>query len=413
MNHTIYWLWVQHVFGAGGAIAGPLSAFPSVQAFYEADEQAYLSRAEYWGGGLTKARLTRLAQKDLSPMRQTIELCERHEIGILTPDDPDYPARLLELPDYPAALFIRGDASCLSAQHTVAIIGSRHPTVYAFNAATRISASLAQEGFLIVSGGALGIDSAGHSGALQAKQKTVLVMGCGHLNDYLKTNLQIREVVANNGALISEFQPTEEPSKFSFPVRNRLISGLSEAVVIMEAADKSGTFNTARHAQEQGRKLFVFPGDCVSPAFSGSRRLIREGATVVFSASDIAYHLGVWLHEAPADAPKTLFEGIDRKETRLSDKRTGSGPKKSAVRRAAEPVPNEPVRPAMQPAFDPQSVSKTAALVYQSILDGCTLFDEICLTSKLTGPQALAALTELELVGAVRKEEGNRYAVKV
>ena len=420
MDPAVYWLWLQQAFGYGAQLAEVIGTFGSAKAFYDADEATYRSSAAFGRNpGFSASRLRRFLHKDLSAAKAILESCYDNEISVITPEDERYPAQLLQIPDYPAVLFVRGDLDCLNNKTAVAMIGARSPTRYAFHATQQIAGDLSENDFLIVSGGALGIDAAAHTGALRRKQKTVLVMGCGFFSGYLQENQQLREAVAQHGALVTEYPPTMNPNAGSFPLRNRLISALSDAVVIMEAAKQSGTLNTARHAKQQGKPIFVLPGDTDSPAFSGTRALLREGAKPIFSASDVAFYLGIPMREnqpSAADNAQPIFSGIDEPEMLLS--RTKSGKKTSAQKkRTRTPVPSETTTaPVLEPSAPkaakpllPDGVSESAALVYHILSDGCTLFDEIVLQSSLPVPAVLCALTELELFGAVQKGEGNSY----
>ena len=418
LDQAVYWLWLQQAIGYSAKLFEPLQIFGSAKALYDADETDYRNCAAF---GRTRSfsekRLSKLMDKNLREAMHTLELCQENEIQVLTPQDAGYPEQLKRILDFPAVLFVRGDLSCVQSQLSVAVIGARSPTQYSFRAAHQLAGDLAKKGVTVVSGGALGIDAAAHTGALSKGGKTVLVMGCGHFSDYLKENAELRDAVTTHGALISEYPPTVRPSPSTFPLRNRLISALSDAVVIVEAAAQSGTLNTASHAEMQRKPIFVFPGDDTSAAFEGSRTLIRNGAKTVFSAEDVLFHLGA--HTASPfqriEHPVVeFFDGIDRAETILSRtaqpklRRKINKKTTTAAANRAEPAPQTP--PAKKISnFSPESVSESAALVYNILLSGRTLFDEILLESGLPAPKVLAALTELELAGGAEKADGNRY----
>ena len=222
-----------------------------------------------------------------------MELCSKHGIYIVTPDSKEFPESLKLIGKPPMVLYVRGDIECLNPKLPVAVIGSRTPCKYGEESARKIVTELVGSCAVIVSGGALGIDSVAHRSAIEAGGKTVLVMGCGHGVGYLPENSDLRKSVYHHGALVSEYPPYTSVSQGSFPLRNRIISGLSKAVVIIEAAQFSGTFSTAKYAIKQDKPLYVLPGDIDSGNFDGSNQLITEGANPIFSAYDIPSSLGI------------------------------------------------------------------------------------------------------------------------
>ncbi len=203
--------------------------------------------------------------------------------------DSDYPPLLRHIPDPPPLLFIRGQRACLS-QPMLAIVGSRSATTTGVVTAEAFARSLGEAGLIISSGLALGIDAAAHRGALVSG--TVAVLGTGADQIYPRANLQLAHQIVTHGLLISEQAPETGPRSGLFPRRNRIISGLSLGVLIVEAAENSGSLITARLAMEQGREVFAVPGSIHSPLSRGPHRLIRDGAKLVESAEDILSELG-------------------------------------------------------------------------------------------------------------------------
>ena len=206
--------------------------------------------------------------------------------------DEDYPPALAEIPDPPAVLFIKGDASTLSFPQ-IAIVGSRNCTLQGRRIAQDFAAELAAMGFCITSGLALGIDTAAPQGALRAKGKTCAVMGAGLDVVYPARNKALsREIIEAEGALATEFLPGSPPQAWHFPQRNRIVTGLSLGVLVIEASERSGSLISARFAAEQGREVFAVPGSPASPVSAGCNHLIREGATLVTSPSHMVDQLG-------------------------------------------------------------------------------------------------------------------------
>ncbi len=404
-QNILMWLWLQKCVGTAYDFRSVLSHFGSVQALYEADEQAIdevqcLKRRT----GIKE----RLNDKNLKPCEEIFDLCQKHRIDILTPDCEQYPKRLLDIKNYPAVLFVRGDVSALNSENCFSVIGSRTPCLYGEEVAENIVEGLVKDAdAVIVSGGAIGIDSVAHKAALKSGGRTVLVMGCGFGTNYLPQNSDLRKAVAGSGALVSEYPPYSLVGANTFPERNRIVSGLSKAVVIIEAASYSGTFSTARHAIKQGRELFVLPGDVKSGNFEGSNQLLSEGAKPVFSHENILEFYsdskkrrhGLLLKDGKAfeNVGIASAEGI----------RVRSKKKKSRSETAREEK-TEKIKENITKNL-PEGISKNADIVYNIMSEGFLSLDEIALRSGIETRKVLAALTELQLEGIVRNDGPCRY----
>jgi DNA processing protein len=229
-----------------------------------------------------------------------IATCRELGIDILIESNPGYPRLLREIHDPPGVLFLRGEIKPQDAL-AIGIVGTRHATPYGLRQAERLAASLSRAGLTIVSGLARGIDSAAHRGALSAGGRTIAVLASGVMNIYPPENDKLAAEIAANGAILSEAPPHMEPLAGTFPQRNRLISGLSLGVIIVEAADRSGALITARHAYEQGKEVFAVPGSVENRTSRGCHRLIRDGAKLVESADDVLEELGPLVEAAPRD----------------------------------------------------------------------------------------------------------------
>jgi len=224
---------------------------------------------------------------DWEKIESEIDYCDKNGIEIVTTSSEKYP-RLLGTLDYaPPVLYVRGELKQEDAL-SIAIVGTRRPTAYGKNAARSLSKNLAEAGFTIVSGMAKGVDEQAHMGALEAKGRTLAVLGCGVDVIYPKESEELAEKILQTGALISEFPPKTPPIPENFPIRNRIISGLALAVIVVEAPIKSGALITARYALEQGRELLAVPGNIDSKASEGTNRLIQSGAYLVDSAKTVA-----------------------------------------------------------------------------------------------------------------------------
>ena len=340
-----YWVWLQRAAGKGANLERLLEPFGGdVRALYEADpgEREHLlretpSESEDWGreearsagarGGILRdgwradgqevlpgwqrergksrtrkkrpvaeSTLQRMRKVSLAEAEETLELCERTGVVPICPSDEHYPWLLREVPTCPAVLYALGDLRLLTPiTLPFAMVGARDARLSSLSAASDLAGSLARAGFLIVSGGAIGTDSACHIGALNAGCPTVAVLGTGIGTRYLQQNADLRRVISHNGLLLSEMEPGEPGSKGSFPLRNRIIAGMSVGTLVVEAAVKSGSLITSKYAEEYDRDVFVplFPGvdperPLKSSAFRGTSELLeRETGVGIRCAADV------------------------------------------------------------------------------------------------------------------------------
>jgi DNA processing protein len=241
---------------------------------------------------------------DEARLRPELEWLGESGHHLLVWPDPDYPPLLREIPDPPAMIYVVGDRRLLS-QPQLAIVGSRNPTPMGRENAHAFARSLAGAGLVVTSGLALGIDGAAHRGALEAGGKTIAVAGTGLDRVYPARHRELAHEIAKHGALVSEYALGTPPLPENFPVRNRIISGLSLGALVVEAALQSGSLITARMAAEQGREVFAIPGSIHSPQARGCHALIRQGAKLVESAQDVLEELGPLASVARQSARET------------------------------------------------------------------------------------------------------------
>ncbi len=261
--------------------------------------RALASVARFPGKLLTSLSVER---RDLERRAQReLERCRRLGIRVLARCDPDYPAALESLDDRPPVLYQRG--ALPTGVLRVAVIGSRSPTAYGRRVATGLAGGLAARGIEVVSGGARGIDSLAHRGALEEGGRTVAVLGSGLLRPFPPENGQLFEEIAGSGALLTEFGLEMAARTENFPRRNRLISGLSAAVVVVEAAVRSGSLITAGHAADQGREVLAVPGPVSSAKSRGCHALIQQGAKLVQNIEDILDELPPIFRQAAGPSP--------------------------------------------------------------------------------------------------------------
>lgn len=290
-----YLFWLSQVSGIGAVTIRKLQLkFGSYQSVYEAASYN-IEEKEL----MKELRLKRGQWASICGAVQELELCraaiqemKSRNISFVTHLDKEYPQKLLEIPDYPVGLYIRGkipDQECPS----VAIVGARSCSAYGEQMGEEFARMLSAEGVQIISGLALGIDGAAHRGALKGGTPTFGVLGCGVNICYPSSNYKLYEAMLESGGIISEFPLNTKPSPGNFPMRNRIISGMADAIVVVEAKERSGSLITAEMGLEQGREIFAVPGritDCLS---RGCNELIQQGAHLANSPNDILEYLGV------------------------------------------------------------------------------------------------------------------------
>lgn len=287
MEHIIPWLTLQSVAGIGNLLFRRLIVhFGSAHAALTAEPKGYADIP-----GITP-RLVDAIHRQKTPhwVQDTLELIKDKGYSIVTQNDPVYPALLLEIPDPPPILYVYGELWPDAAN--VAVVGSRKASSYGLTTAHGLCKGLAARGITVVSGMALGIDSAAHNGALAGGGRTIAVLGSGLENVYPQTNRTLFHRIAQNGAVITEFGLHAPPDAHHFPLRNRVISGISLGTVVVEAARRSGSLITARLAAEQGREVYAVPGNIHAATTQGTHVLIQQGAKLVGSVEDILAEIG-------------------------------------------------------------------------------------------------------------------------
>jgi DNA processing protein len=239
----------------------------------------------------------------------------RYMIRKITIDGPEYPNRLKNIHKPPAQLYINGTLEPRD-EMAVALVGSRRASIYGLEMAEKLGYELALRGVTVVSGMAIGIDTAAHRGAIKAKGRTIAVMGSGHGDIYPPQNKKLYDQIAASGAVITEYADEEKPLSFHFPQRNRIISGLSLGVVVVEATKDSGALITANLAAEQGREVFAVPGKISSTTSSGTNSLIRDGAKLIQSVDDIIGELSLRELKEVSPDEKEALDGKVRRMTK-------------------------------------------------------------------------------------------------
>lgn len=402
MDDRSYWIWLQSALGVQARLDEIIAWFGTPRRLAEAGER------EWKLSGLFTARqLEKLRTRRPEEAGAVLTQCADNGWAILTPQDPLYPARLRALPNFPAVLYVWGRMPALDGRVTLAVVGAREASLQGRQVAQGLCEAFAKAGAVVVSGGALGIDSAAHMGALEGGGETVAFLGCGLGVRYLMENQHLRESIAAHGAVASEFPPGTQPGRATFPVRNRLLSGVSCGTVVIEAGEKSGSLITARCALEQGRDVFAVPGDIVSSAYTGANRLIRDGAKPVLTAMDVLeeyrYLYPDTLDLTGADGPFFETQKIKAQTPRSTHncvqmhniRETQAVPAK--IKNRAKPLP--------------EHLSAPAKRLLTLLSAGALHVDEAADRLQMPAQKILEALTELELDGLVRLESGRRYTL--
>ena len=303
-EHEVLRQWLA-VLGAPGI--GPISFARLLEHSADPDQLLEGALAQ---GDLPDAIRQYLRAPDWPAIDRDLDWAEQDGNHILRLNSAEYPARLREIPDPPPLLYVHGNVAALHSPQ-LAIVGSRNPSAGGQETARAFAAHLASVGLTITSGLALGIDAASHAGALDSSGTTIAVMGTGLDRVYPARHRELaHEIVSRGGALVAEFPIGTGPRPENFPRRNRIISGLSLGTRVVEAAPRSGSLTTARHAAEQGREVFAIPGSIHNPLARGCHALIRQGAKLVETAADVLEELGVFI-EYVTQTPPPLPAGSD------------------------------------------------------------------------------------------------------
>lgn len=288
MDELAYWIGFNKVMGIGPArLRALLDYFGDIQTAWNGDP------TELQEAGLDRRSLANLlaARKSLDLGRE-LQRLEQAGVTVLTWDSEAYPRNLLTIHDAPPVLYVQGDL-LPEDDWAVAVVGTRHASVYGKEAARNLAGDLARSGVTVVSGLALGIDAVAHQAALDAGGRTIAVLGSGVDVIYPEQNRRLAQAVAKRGALVSEYALGTPPERSNFPPRNRIISGLALGVIIVEAGARSGALITADFALDQGREVFAVPGSIFQRSCEGTNRLIRDGARPVLSVNDVLEELNL------------------------------------------------------------------------------------------------------------------------
>lgn len=407
MNEKLkLWLWLTEVFGAANPRKWEATArFSSIEECYYA-----YSHGDFYG--LTEAEIAKVKKTRLDSAEKTAEYCSENNINIYCYESEGFPERLREIYNPPSVIYARHNGASLDFLDdsvSIAIVGARNLDEYYEKVTYEIAGQLALAGAVVISGFAVGADTAAHRAAIKNGGKTVAVLGSGIDYDYPKGTLDFKREIAENGAVISEFSPLHAPTPVDFKARNRLLSGLSLGILVTQASTKSGSLNTVSNGVSQGKDIFCIPPkDIFNENYRGVVQLIRDGATPVFDARDI------------------VFEYFENYSHRLDYARNMMDfSQKSADNSVFSEKAPRPEKPRKNPS-EKKAAEETEAVKLEAVPDGLSeiqskivsllsgkklLADEISRETGIDIMELFGELTELELMGIVKSLPGNRYTL--
>ena len=416
----VHWIWLAHRPGFGPrAKAALLEHFRDPEAVYFADE------AELEQFGLSREAKDALLDKNMASSEKILEDCLNKRLSILTIQDAAYPSRLKNIPDPPPVLYYKGQLPDFDGSPVIGVVGTRKATAYGLTVAKRMGYQIGKCGGLVVSGMAYGIDGMAMSGALTAGAKTVGVLGCGVDVVYPLSNRSLFRDVERYGCILSEFAPGQPAARWTFPVRNRIISGLSCGVLVVEAPERSGALITARLALEQGRDVFAVPGNIDVPTCAGSNELLRDGAIMVSSGWDVVSEYAALfpgkIHREDTPSRQRAYPD----EVRRAESEGEKPPAKVAqplripeeeahLKKNLEKksIDKEPVQAYSDVNVNLSRLSDEEKRIVLSLQNGQRLVDDVIAETGMTTGKLLGALTMLELKGIIKRLPGKQICLK-
>lgn len=415
-NTTLYWLWLQNLCGEGSALPEILiSHFGSIERVYEADEQDFEQVH-----GITARSVKKLADKSLDKAREILAYCKNEGVGILTPDSALYPKRLSRIPCKPTVLYYKGVMVDLDREVCIAEVGTREMTEYGSRTAYTMAYDMARGGAVVVSGMAKGVDGMAHRGALDAGGYTVAVLGCGIDRAYPSEHVGLMNEIIKCGVVMTEFRPFTPPIGRNFPMRNRIVSGLSLGTLVIEAPKKSGALITAETAQKQGRDVFALPGKVGEMSSEGSNHLIRNGAKMVTGATDILveyqnlYPTKINLNKITAIKSRNFAPAsfVATESPSFSEKRKENAEKRASLseKEMTKPPKKEKEEKEEKAYTLPSDVEGKQLEILTLLMNEGEMTSDM-IASKTSSPitDILVELTMLEIMGHISANPGGTY----
>ena len=420
------WIALSLALGPRSARLKPLlEHFGTPERIFEADREELLSVLPDLGKGALAALKYEKHEREV---RRILEYCNHRGVTVLTPDMASYPCALMAIAEPPAVLYCLGNIPSLGKCPFVGVVGMRKADAYGERVAYKLSFELAAAGAVVVSGLAEGIDGVAAAAAIDAGAPTVGVLGCGIDRVYPKHHTRLYAEAAEFGAIVTEYAPGTPPNSWNFPVRNRIISALSEAVVVVEGDEKSGALITARHALLQGKPLFAVPGDVDCERSSGCNLLLRAGANIALSAEDVLSHFRFLYRDAamlraPADVmqytgvtpEKLRAHGLHvagseaRFEKENASRKTAD--KRSVKVRQRDEHETHAVREATLTSEALATLTAAQRSIYDNLPD-CPFTIDFLVGVGVPAKDAVAAMTLFEILGIVSSMPGGTYQKK-
>ena len=413
----IHWIWLSTRSSMTDRTrVALLQQFADAEDIYFADREAYAVVE-----GISEEGIVSLQDKELSYAEEILGQCARKGIHILCYRDAAYPNRLKNIPDPPVVLYYKGRLPDFDALPLVAVVGTRKASAYGMTTAKRLGYQIASCGGVVVSGAAFGIDAMAMRGALTAGVSVVGVLGNGVDIVYPLSNRSLYADIERNGCLLSEFPPETPPHKWNFPKRNRIISGLSCGVLVVEAPERSGALITARQAADQGRDVFVVPGNIDVATCVGSNALLRDGAVAVSSGWDVmSEYVSLYPDKICRNDKKSIqsaYPGEVEQSVELDEKEPAKVAQKvrfpaklgknKEIKKKKE-IDNGQVKPYIDAEKPMPELSETEKMILNLLKEDTLLADDIIAAMGVQAGSVLAALTMLEIKGVVTRLPGKR-----
>lgn len=403
-DSRVYWIWLSNACGAGSRCAVRLCGyFGDAESVYKAKEKQYKAS----GVKIDKRVLQRLLDKDISYAKEILAWCGDMGVDVLCPGHKGYPKNLTQLSDAPMVLYSLGEVPDFSEIFCCAMVGTRKMSAYGKKCAVNFGYNLARCGAMIISGLARGIDSAAMTAALDAGGKTVAVLGCGIDVVYPAENEDLMRRVVKNGCVLTEYAPGTSPYGPNFPVRNRLISALSQAVLVVEGNMRSGALITARHGFYQNKDIYAVPGQIDDPGALGTNSLIKGGVQAVTDPAEIIEkyeYLYPHLLEASRAVKQvtTEYEPPVREKKQKVDKKPFEETEEREKEKDAE-------RERKARVVDFETLTDVDMKVYRAMKPDIPMLPDEIVTAELEISQIMVSLTMLELAGAVEAGAGGYF----
>lgn len=393
MVESYYWIWLQQIFGIGTARSDSvISAFNSPKDIFDMKREELISTKLF-----TKGEVEKILATPLEKAKKAEETAYKLGAKIITLDCDDYPLRLKNTYSPPLTLYVLGEMPDVDNNLSIAIVGTRKCTDYGFAVAKKLSLELSEASTVIVSGLAVGIDAISHNACIDNGGKTIAVIGSGIDNEYPLANASLRRRIINGGgAVITEFTPGIAPNAFNFPMRNRIISGLSAGIVVVEAAKRSGTLITAGHALSQNRDVFAVPGSIFNPMSEGANILIKQGAKPIACGADILEEYSMYNNYILKPTEKEMENTYNFCE---NEQLSLIKPQKIA---------NDKTKNVPPPYLNPLQIKVFEAIAFENTEKSA---DEIAAITDLPINKILSSLTELEIFGAIKSETGRKFRI--